>query len=195
MLFSLIAWAQTTTLTAPWLLVYDPEGRPRWEIRVEKLLRTKDGWEGENVTVTLFFEGNVVFSVEAQKLSADLWGRQWTLWGNLRGEGHGFVFSAEKAYWRDRLILEGFSARGSSLSVQAREARWELAGKLELFDAQAEGSGWNLSFSYAEYSEKILLAQEVEALGHGLSLRADFLEFHTEEGRAKFLKVKLVRSS
>ena len=194
-LFTVSAWAQTTTLTAPWLLVYDPEGRPRWEIRMEKLSRTKDGWEGENVSVTLFFEGNAVFLVQAEKLSADPLGRQWTLWGNLRGEGYGFQFFAEKTYWRDRLILEGFSAEGDSLSVQAREARWELAGTLELLDAQAQGSGWTLSFPYGKYSENVLLAQEVEALGHGLSLRADFLEFHAKEGRAKFLKVKLVRSS
>ncbi len=194
-LFTVSAWAQTTTLTAPWLLVYDPEGRPRWEIRMEKLSRTKDGWEGENVSVTLFFEGNAVFSVQAQKLSADPLGRQWTLWGNLRGEGYGFQFFAEKAYWRDRLILEELSAEGNDFEVQAKEARWELAGTLELFEAQARGSGWTLSFPYGKYSDKILWAQEVEALGHGLSLRADFLEFHTDEGRAKFQKVKLVRSS
>jgi lipopolysaccharide export system protein LptC len=52
---SFAAFAQTTTLTAPWLLVYDPEGRPRWEIRMENLIRTKDGWEGEGVNITLFF--------------------------------------------------------------------------------------------------------------------------------------------
>jgi len=194
-LFSLSAWAQTTALTAPWLLVYDPEGRPRWEIRMEKLSRTKDGWEGENISVTLFFEGNTVFLVQAQKLSADPLGRQWTLWGNLRGEGYGFQFSAEKAYWQDRLILEEFSAEGNDFEVQAKEARWELAGTLELFEAQARGWGWTLAFPYGQYSEKILWAQEVEALGHGLSLRAEFLEFHTDEGRARFQKVKLVRSS
>ncbi len=194
-LFALSAWAQTTTLTAPWLLVYDPEGRPRWEIRMEKLSRTKDGWEGENVSVTLFFEGNVVFSVRAQKLSADLMGRQWSLSEDLRGEGYGFSFFAEKAYWRERLVLVEFSAEGNNFRVQAREARWELSGTLELFEAQAQGSGWTLSFPYGKYSDKILWAQEVEALGHGFSLHADFLEFYPEEGRAKFLKVKLVRSS
>jgi hypothetical protein len=194
-LFALSAWAQTTTLTAPWLLVYDPEGRPRWEIRMERLVRTKDGWEGENVSVTLFFKGNPVFSVQAQRLSADPLGRKWSLWGDLRGEGYEFSFSAERAFWQDRLILGEFAAEGKDFRVRAREARWELSGTLELIEAQAQGSGWTLSFPYGKYAEKVLWAQEVEASGHGVSLRADFLEFHTEEGRAKFQKVKLVRSS
>jgi hypothetical protein len=93
------------------------------------------------------------------------------------------------------LILEEFAAEGKDFRVRAREARWELSGTLELFEAQAQGSGWTLSFPYGKYAEKVLWAQEVEASGHGVSLRADFLEFHTEEGRAKFQKVKLVRSS
>jgi hypothetical protein len=109
---SFAALAQTTTLTAPWLLVYDPEGRPRWEIRMENLIRTKDGWEGEGVNITLFFEGKPTIKVQAPRLSADPLGRQWSLSNGLSGEGQGLKFTAKEAQWMDYLVLLGFSAQG-----------------------------------------------------------------------------------
>lgn len=192
-LLGVSAFAQTT-ITAPWLIVYDQEGRPRWEIRMEKLTRTKDGWEGEGVSVTLFFAGAPTIRVSAPRLSADPLGRRWSLLGGLTGEGQGFSFSAEEARWEDRLILRGFSTTGHELAIFAKEARWELAGTLEFFSAEVQGFGWELSFPYGKYWEKLLVAQDVEGCGHGVLVRADFLEFQTEDGRAKFQRVKVVRN-
>ncbi len=187
-----VAFAQTT-LTAPWLLVYDPEGRPRWEIRLEKLVRTRDGWEGEGVSITLFFEGKPTITVRAPRLFADPLGRRWSLDGGLSGEGQGFTFTAREARWADRLVLLGFFAQGKGMEISAEEVRWELTGVLELFSAQVRSSPWILRFPYGKYVENLLAAQEVEAEGHGLNIFSDHLEFFPEEGRAKFLGVRVVR--
>ncbi len=195
MLFSALAVAQTTTLTAPWLLVYDVEGRPRWEIRMEKLTRTQTGWEGENVAVTLFFEGKPTLTLQAAHLSADPLGRRWTLTDGLSGEGQGFTFTAREAQWAERLVLRGFSANGQDLEVVAEETRWELSGTMELFSAEVRALGWNLRFTYGKYGEGLLTAQEVEAAGHGLLVQAEHLELDSEQARAKFLGVKVVRGS
>lgn len=192
-LFCAVASAQTTTLTAPWLLVYDPEGRPRWEIHLEKLVRTRDGWEGEGVSITLFFEGSPTITVRAPRLFADPLGRRWSLEGGLSGEGQGFTFTAKEAHWADRLVLLGFSAQGKGMEITAEEVRWELSGALELFSATVSSSQWTLRFPYGKYAEDLLAAQKVEAEGHGLNIFADHLEFYPEEGRAKFLGVKVVR--
>lgn len=194
-LFSLGALAQTVTLNAPWLLVYDPEGRPRWEIRMESLVRTKNGWEGENVRVTLFFEGKPTIKVQAPRLSADPLGRRWSLSGTLSGEGQGFTFTAREAHWTDFLVLLGFSAEGENMKISADEVHWELSGTLELFSAEIKSLGWVLRFPYGKYAEDLLVAQKVEGEGHALKIHADHLELYLAEGRAKFLGVQVVRSS
>lgn len=193
MILSAAAWAQNLTVTAPWLVVYDAEGRPRWEIRLERLWRTKEGWEGERVTVTLFWAGEPSFKVQARTILAEALGRSWTLSGGVSGEGHGFSFAAEEASWEGRLRLRGFRAQGHGLSLVAREARWDLEGPLELFEAEGEGMGWSLRFPYGRFAEGVLVAQEPEALGHGLHLRAELLELWVEEGRAKFRRAQVVR--
>lgn len=194
-LFSLAAFAQTTVLTAPWLLVYDPQGRPRWEIRLENLVRTKDGWEGENVVITLFFEGEPTIKVQAPRLSADPLGRRWSLEGPLSGEGQGFTFTAKEARWVDFLVLFSFSAEGENMEIMANEVHWELSGTLELFSAEIKALGWALRFPYGKYAEDLLVAQEVEGEGHDLKIRAEHLELYLDAGRAKFLGVQVVRSS
>lgn len=193
--FSIAALAQTATVTAPWLLVYDPEGRPRWEIRMEKLIRTKEGWEGEEVSVTLFFEGMPAIYVRASHLSADPLGRNWSLAGGISGEGQGFSFTAEEARWANVLVLCDFAAKEEGLGITAKEVHWELSGTMELFSAQVVASGWTLVFPYGKFAEHVLIAEDVEALGHGLKVKADFLEFRAEERRAKFLEAKVVRCS
>ncbi len=192
---SLACWAQELVVSAPWLVVYDAEGRPRWEIRLERLWRTKGGWEGEAVSVSLFWAGELTFRVQAQRLRAEALGRSWTLLGGLTGEGHGFSFSAEEATWNGQLVLKGFAAHGQGIALRAREARWDLAGPLELFEAEGEGQAWTLRFPYGRYSADVLVAQDAEAVGHGLSLRAEFLEFWVGEGRLKFRSVHVVRRS
>lgn len=192
--FTVAALAQTTTLTAPWLLVYDPEGRPRWEIRMENLVRTKDGWEGEGIRITLFFEGNPTIKVQAPRLSADPLGRRWSLSNGLSGEGQGLRFTAEEAQWMDYLVLFGFSAQGEKIEVTAEKVQWELSGTLELFFAEASVSGWKMRFPYGRYTEDLLVAEEVEAEGHGLTVHADHLELSIAEGRAKFTGVQVARS-
>ncbi|MCS7240449.1 MAG: hypothetical protein NZ651_04315 [Candidatus Bipolaricaulota bacterium] len=194
-LFSALALGQTATLTAPWLTVYDPAGRPRWEIRMEKLVRTKEGWEGEGVSVTLFSAGAPLISVRAPRLSADPLGRNWSLSGGISGEGQGFSFSAEEARWMDRLILIAFSGQREDLKVEAQEARWELLGVIEFFSAKVTFSDWFLKFPYGKFVEAVLVAEDVEARGRGLRISADFLEFQVDKGRAKFLGAKVVRSS
>jgi len=192
---SLAAWAQSLTVTAPWLVVYDAEGRPRWEIRLEKLWRTKEGWEGEGVSVTLFWAGEPSFKVQAQAIRAEALGRSWTLSGEIAGEGYGFSFTAEEASWDGKLRLKHFQAQGHGLSLVAQEARWELEGPLELFAAEGEGMGWSLRFPYGRFAEGVLVAQEPEAVGHGLRLRAELLELWVDEGRLKFRRVQVVRGS
>lgn len=192
---SFLAVAQDLTLTAPWLVVYDPEGRPRWEIRVEKLWRTEEGWEGEDVSVILFQEGKPSIKAEAKRIRAESLGRSWTLSEGLEGEGQGFAFSAEMATWDGRLVLKNFRAQGEGLYLEAEEARWDLEGTLELFIAQGEGAGWKLLFNYGRYSNGLLVAQDVEASGHGLRVRAKLLEFWVEEERLKFREVQIVHNS
>lgn len=192
---SFVCGAQQLTVSAPWLVVYDAEGRPRWEIRLEKLWRTTEGWEGKAVSVTLFWAGEPSLKVQGQRIRAEALGRNWTIFGELAGEGHGFSFSAEEASWSGQLLLKSFRAQGQGLSLVAKEARWDLAGPLELFEAQGEGLAWALRFPYGRYSEGVLVAQDVEAVGHGLHLRAEFLEFWVGEGRLRFRGVQIVRRS
>jgi hypothetical protein len=191
---SFAAFAQTTTLTAPWLLVYDPEGRPRWEIRMENLIRTKDGWEGEGVSITLFFEGKPTIKVQAPRLSADPLGRQWSLSNGLSGEGQGLKFTAKEAQWMDYLVLLGFSAQGEKIEVTAEKVHWELSGTLEFFSAEVSVSSWKMRFPYGRYTEELLVAEEVEAEGYGLTVQADHLELSVTESRAKFTGVQVARS-
>ncbi len=195
LIFSLVGGAQNLTVSAPWLVVYDAEGRPRWEIHLEKLWRAKEGWEGEAVSVTIFSGGEPAIRVQARRIRAEALGRSWTLLGGLSGEGHGFSFSAEEAAWNGQLILQGFRAQGKGLALVAKEARWDLAGPLELFEAEVSGLSWTLRFPYGRHSEDMLLAQKAEAIGHGLVLQAELLEFWVQEGRLKFRGVQVARRS
>lgn len=191
--FSCIAWAQTVVLTAPWLVAYDSEAQPRWEIRLEKLVRTEEGWMGENADITLFFQGEPTLWVRAPQISADPLGLRWALPNGLTGEGEGLSFSAQKAEWADRLVLENFSAQGQGIEVRAKEARWELGGPLVLLSAEAKVSIWTMCFAYGEYREPWLTAQTVEAHSESLVVQAEYCEIDLRSNRAKFLGVKIAR--
>ena len=102
-LISLIAFSQEVELDAPWLTVYDPEGNPRWEVSLGRLYKTDSGWEGEGVEVRLYWEGELRFTLRADRLSADRLGRNWTLSGEVSGQAGELRISCRQA---DVILME-----------------------------------------------------------------------------------------
>ncbi len=197
---SLSGLGQTVQAEAPWLTVYDDAGRPKWEVRLRKLVRTASGWEGERAEVQLYHEGAPALVLRAPLLSADRYGREWTLASAgeepVTGEGEGFTFRCREARWAGGLLLRGLAAEGRGVRLGADEARWRMGESLELEGAEVEFAGWTVRFRQGTYD---LLADELatgpaEAAGHGLLLQGSSLEAWPAERRLVLREVELVRA-
>lgn len=190
------AIGQSVEATAPWLTVYDEAGRPKWEVRMERLVRTQDGWEGEAVQVHLYHEGAPLVLLRAPEIRADRYGREWTLDRGVAGEGEGFSLLCEQARWAGGLMLVGLKAEGRGLALSAAEARWRLGEAVELWDAEVTFGGWLLRFATGRYdlARDVLAAEAVTATGHGVTLGGKTLTAWPREGRLRVTEAHLVRA-
>ncbi len=201
LLFALLgtgwAWAQQLEATAPWLTVYDETGQPKWEVRMERLRRTPGGWEGENVTVTLFLEGVPRVGLAASAIIADRYGREWTLSGDVHGEGEGFAFRCAQARWSGGLVLEQVEATGHELELRAQLVRWNLGQALELEKGTVAFAGWKVEFHRGLYelAGQQFQAFEVVAVGHGVQVEGVEVRAWPSEGRLWVRGAKLVRGT
>lgn len=195
------AFGQSVQATTPWLTVYDEAGRPKWEVRMEVLVRTPTGWEGEKVQVQLYREGAPHLVLRAPRLRADRYGREWTLEGDadggrVAGEGDGFSFTCHEARWSGGLTLLDLAAAGHGVTLSAAEARWLLGEMVELLGAQASFAGWTVTFASGQYDlvANRLVAGPVTATGHGLTLRGAALQAWPTRGEILLTEAILVRA-
>lgn len=195
------AFAESVQAVAPWLTVYDEAGRPKWEVRMEVLVRTTTGWEGEGVEVQLYLEGAPHLVLRAPRLRADRYGREWTLGGEadgaqVAGEGDGFSFTCNEARWTGGLILLGLAAAGHGVTLSAAEARWLLGETVELLGAQASFGGWTVTFDSGRYdlTANQLVTGPATATGHGLTLRGAALQAWPTHGEILLTEAILVRT-
>jgi hypothetical protein len=196
LIFSLALAAQPVQVEAPWLTVYDVDGRPRWEVRMTYLARTDEGWEGEGVEVRLFHAGEVAVVIAAHAIRADRFGRAWTLVGDVTGEGEGISFTCDLAQWSGGLVLVGLRATREGMSLVAAEARWALDEGIDLVDVQATLDGWEVKFADGRYLFEggLLLASRVFMVGHGVVLVGGSLSAWPGEGRLSVRGAYLVRN-
>lgn len=189
--------AQTVEAAAPWLTVYDEAGRPKWEVKMDRLLRTRDGWEGERVEVQLFLEGAPVVRLRASGIKADRYGREWALTGDVVGEGEGFTFACGGARWAGGLVLTDLRAEGRGLALSAVEAQWWLGERVELREATVTFQGWTVKFPRGRYAlgQEILEAQGVTVRGHGVKLIGEGLTAWPGAGRIVVKGAHLVRGA
>ncbi len=197
------AMGQSVEATAPWLTVYDEAGRPKWEVRMERLVRTRDGWEGEAVQVSLYHNGAPLVVLRAPQIRADRFGREWTLitgepvTGELVvGEGEGFSFTCREARWEGGLVLVGLTAEGRGVALSATEARWRLGEEVELWGAEVTFEGWRLQFAAGRYdlAQDVLTAGEVTATGHGVTLVGKELTAWPRDGRLRVTEAHLAQA-
>lgn len=200
LLASLSGLGQTVQAEAPWLTVYDDAGRPKWEVRLGRLVRTAAGWEGERAEVQLYHEGAPALVLRAPLLSADRYGREWTLASAgeepVTGEGEGFTFRCREARWAGGLLLRGLEAEGRGVRLGADEVRWRMGESLELAGAEVAFGGWTVRFEEGIYELPAdrLVTGPAEAAGHGLVLRGSALGAWPAERRLVLREVELVRA-
>jgi len=194
LLVAFSALAQEVELSAPWLTVYDPAGRPRWEVSLERLVRTEDGWQGEGVEVRLYWEGEEEFVLRAPSLSADKRGRRWKLSGNVTGEASGISLACEEAIWDEGLTLIELEARGEDLVLRAASASWTGGKVVELQDVWATTGGWEVELTAATYTldASVLFGKEAYLVGHGFEIESDRLRLWTDEGRVELMGAHVV---
>jgi len=206
-LFTPSAAGQSVEAEAPWLTVYDDAGRPKWELRMERLLRTPEGWRGEAVQVFLYHEGAPLLVLRAPQIHADRFGREWTLTGGesvtgepltgqpVTGEGEGFAFACREARWSRGLVLTDLTAEGRDVSLSAAEARWWLGESVELFTAEVTVAGWRLRFATGRYDlvQDVLVTDAVTATGHGVTVVGTSLTAWPREGRLQITEAHLAR--
>ncbi|HEU68648.1 MAG TPA: hypothetical protein ENN53_05500 [Candidatus Acetothermia bacterium] len=201
-LFTLTTTGQSVQAEAPWLTVYDQAGRPKWEVRMEALVRTADGWEGQEVQVQLYHEGVPHLVLRAPHIRADRYGREWTLGadepstdGPVRGEGEGFSFTCREARWEAGLVLRDLHAAGRGVVLSAGEARWELGHAVLLADAEAAFVGWELKFASGryEFASDRLVAGAATVTGHGVTVVGATLTAWPGEGRLRLTEAHLVQ--
>ena len=201
-LFSVPASAQSVQAEAPWLTVYDEAGRLKWELRMEALARVGDGWEGQRVQVQLYHDGAPTVILRAPRIRADRYGREWALSTDdlaaepIVGEGEGFSFTCREARWQGGLVLGGLTAEGRGVALSAAEARWQLGEAVHLVDAEVTFAGWQLAFETGRYElgGDQLVADDVTATGHGVTLGGTALMAWPHEGRIEVREAHLVRA-
>ncbi|MBC7170122.1 hypothetical protein H5T54_04215 [Candidatus Bipolaricaulota bacterium] len=201
-LFALAPAAQSVRTEAPWLTVYDEAGRPKWEVGMEVLVRTDDGWEGQAVQVQLYHQGIPHLVLRAPRIRADRYGREWSLFTGepgvdepVGGEGEGFAFTCFEARWEGKLVLLGLHAEGRGVVLSAAEARWELGQAVFLADAHATFAGWELEFASGQYEfdSDRLVAGAATVTGHGVAVVGATLEAWPGEGRLRLTEAHLVQ--
>lgn len=197
------AFGQSVQAEAPWLTVYDEAGRTKWEVRMDRLVRTDDGWEGQGVQVHLYHEGAPHLVLRAPRIRADRYGREWTLFTDepgagelVVGEGEGFSFSCREAQWLGGLILRDLAAEGRGLALFAAEARWQLGQTVYLWETEVVFSGWQVGFASGRYALDLdqLIAGEVTVTGHGVQLVGTQLTAWPGEGRLRIEEAYLVQA-
>jgi len=197
------AIGQSVEATAPWLTVYDEAGRPKWEVRMERLVRTQDGWEGEAVQVSLYHKGAPLLVLRAPQIRADRYGREWTLTTGepvigepVVGEGEGFSFTCREARWAGGLVLASLTAEGRGLALSATEARWRLGEEVELWGAEVAFGGWRLRFATGRYDlvQDVLAAEAVTTTGHGVTLVGETLMAWPRDGRLRVTEAHLAQA-
>lgn len=199
--FTLTAAGQSVHADAPWLTVYDDAGRPKWEVRMERLVRTTDGWTGEGVEVQLYHEGAPRLVLRAPRIRADRHGREWILLSDeseapeVSGEGEGLSFTCQEARWSGGLVLAGLVAEGRGMNLSSTEARWQLGDTVYLVGAEVEFDGWRLTFDVGQYElqHDRLVAGELTATGHGVTLTGTALTAWPDQGRLQVTEAHLVR--
>jgi hypothetical protein len=202
-LFTVTAAGQSVQADAPWLTVYDETGRPKWEVRMETLVRTTDGWEGKAVEVQLYHEGAPRLVLRAPRIRADRYGREWTLFTDepstdepIVGEGEGFSFTCQEARWAGGLWLVHLTAEGRGVALSSVEARWDVGDTVHLAGAEVGFGGWQLTFETGRYElqHDRLVAGEVSAVGHGVTLTGAALVAWPEQGKLHIEEAHLVRT-
>lgn len=193
-LVGFFAFPQEVELHAPWLTVYDSEGRPRWEISLERLYKTGSGWEGEGVEVRLYWEGELQVSLRAERLAADRLGRVWTINGEISGEAGGLALACREAVWSDGLTLTELLLEGTDLRLSAASARWAQGEEVLLTEIVAESRGWEVTLTTAVYwlDSGLLEGEEAVIRGHGYEIRAAEARLSTREGKLELWEARVV---
>ncbi len=188
-----LALAQGLELRAPWLVVYDQEGRPRWEISLSRLAKTDSGWEGEEAEVRLYWQGELEFRISAERLTADRLGRVWHLLGDIHGSAEDPLISCREAAGEGGLTLKGLAVSGGDISLTAEEAHWSQGKAVLLSGVAAQSGGWRVELAQATYhlDSGLLQGQEARIEGYGYRIEADAMEFRTREGVLKLRGARL----
>jgi hypothetical protein len=193
----LVALSQGLELRAPWLVVYDEEGRPRWEITLARLAKVDSGWEGEEVEVRLYWQGELEFRISAERLTADRLGQVWHLEGDVQGRAEDLTLSCREADWEGGLTLKGLVVSGEDISLTAQEAHWSQGKAVLLSGVAAESGGWRVELARATYLLDSGLLQGHGAVieGHGYRIEAEEMDFRTREGILELRDARLAATS
>jgi len=184
---------QATRVDAPWLTVYDPAGQPRWEVQLEQLTRTAQGWQGEHATIHLYHEGLHQATARAAALQADPSGRAWEMSEGIEVDWAEFELSCKRGRWNDELVLWDITATAEGLVVGSEQARWRPGGPVELLGGTFDMRGWTATFDAGQYSlpEGTLSAQEVHVSGHGMDLWGATLAARPQDGTITLQNARL----
>lgn len=202
-LFTPFSGGQSVQAEAPWLTVYDEAGRTKWEVRMDVLVRTDSGWEGERVEVQLYDQGTPHLVLRAPRIRADRYGREWTLLTDepsaverIVGEGEGFSFECREARWSGGLVLVGLAAEGRGVALTAAEARWQIGRAVQLSQAEVEFAGWRLEFGSGTYEldGDRLVAGEATVTGHGMTVVGTALVAWPRAGRLHVTEARVGRA-
>lgn len=174
---SLVGFGERVRVENPWLIAYDPRGRPTWELSAAEVQGSSAGWTAADVTVRIYGAGGEV-AIEARvaELQTDAQGSRWSSASPAEGEGRNFRFRAERVRWEgEELKLDGLQFVSGDLALTAQAATWRRDGTWYLVGVAANYGEWELEFPeglYRQDEEILQITEGLVARGWGWEVRA-----------------------
>jgi len=198
-LVALAGLGERVRVEEPWLVAYDAEGHPLWELLATEVEGTSTGWTAVGVTVRVFgADGEVAIEVHVAKLQTDPKGSRWSSAAPVEGEGADFRFYAEGVRWEgEGLRIEGLRFESGELALTAQVATWSRDGSWHLMGAVASYGEWELEFSrgvYHQDKEVLEITEGLVARGWGWRVRAEGAKIDIPTKRVTLQGVEVVEA-
>ena len=199
LLIALAGLGERVRVEKPWLVAYDAEGHPLWELLATEVEGTSTGWTATEVTVRIFgADGEVAIEAHVAELETDAKGSRWNSTAPVEGEGASFRFCAEGVRWEDeKLRIEGLKFESGELALTAQVATWSRDGRWHLMGAVANYGEWELEFSqgvYQQDKEVLEITKGLVARGWGWEVRAEGAEIDISAKRVVLQGVEVVEA-
>ena len=199
LLIALAGLGERVRVEKPWLVAYDAEGHPLWELLATEVEGTSTGWTATEVTVRIFdADGGIAIEAHVAELETDAKGSRWNSTAPVEGKGRNFRFRAGGVRWEERgLRIEELRFESGELTLEARAATWSPDGSWRLMGVVASYGEWRFEFSLGVYyqdREVLEITEDLVARGWGWEVRAEGAEIDIPAKRVVLQGVEVVEA-